>query len=301
MGTGAQRRHLGAFAAAVLVVPAALLAAGCGSSSNSSSSSSAPAKVSAAELTRAADVSTKVAGFKTVMSVAESIPGAGKITMTGNGSFQASRVGSMTINMSMPAAASAGLGNLTMTLILDHDAMYMKMPASLTSKLPGGKSWIEIDLAKLKGAAGGTGLSSLMSGDNQMTDPGQYFDYLRAVSSGSLQDLGSATVNGVQTTHYRAAVDLSKLVDAVPAAERAAMAKALALMEKATSGATMPIDVWIDSNHLVRRIVLTETMSVAGKTETVDLQEDFPEYGPQPAPAIPPASQVTNLSALGAI
>ncbi|MGO9792676.1 MAG: hypothetical protein ACLP8S_25125 [Solirubrobacteraceae bacterium] len=297
MGAGTCKRRFGpaAAVAAALVVPAALLG-GCGSSSSASHSATAPT-LSAATLTRAADVSAKVAGFKTVMTLNERIPGAGSVSITGSGSFQSSRVGSMALNMSVPVAASAGLSNLQMQLVLAHTAMYMKLPAALASKLPGGKQWIEIELSQVGKAAGASGLSSLMSSDSQLSDPGQYFNYLRAASSGSLQDLGTAQIDGVQTTHYHADIDLSKLPGVVPAAQRAAVEQAVATMHK-TMPAGVPLDVWIDSSNLIRQIVLSEALSVSGHAATVNVQEAFPEYGPQPAPAIPPAGEVTNLSSL---
>ncbi len=291
-----------AVAAAALAVAASLVSA-CGSSSSSAShSGSGPAKDTTADLVRAADVSTKVAGFKTVISVQEDLPSMGTLTMSGSGSFQEepSRVGSLTLDMSIPGAAAAaeGLGNLQMSMVLDGTTMYLKMPAALASKLPGGKPWFELNLAQLGKAGSSSGLSSLMSSGSQMSDPGQYFTYLKAVSSGSLQERGTATINGVQTTHYHADVDLSKLVTLVPAAQQAGVQQSLAQMQKAHVATTIPLDVWIDSSNLVRRIALDETVAVSGKSTTVKVQEDFPEYGPQPAPSIPSASDVTNLSAL---
>jgi hypothetical protein len=315
MGAGFQpgrgRLWRAAAIVAALLAPAALLAS-CGSSSSASSHSASasasasahmrtPPKVTAAELTRAADVSTNVAGFKLAMTMHEDIAGTGDISMTGSGSFQTDHVGSMTMNMSMPAGAAAGLSNLQMTLVLNHDQMYMQMPASLASQLPGGKQWLEIDFAQLGNVPGASALSSMMNSSSQLTDPSQYFDYLRAAAAGSLQSLGTATVDGFQTTHYHADIDLSKLPDVVPAAQRAAIEKAIALMRKSNkvaATATIPMDVWIDSSNLIRRIAFTETLNVQGKPVTIDIQEDILEYGPQPAPAIPPASEVTNLSSL---
>ncbi len=296
------RRFRRAAAAAVALAVGAPLVSACGSSSSSAShSGNGPAKVSTADLVRAADVSTKVAGFKTVVSIHENLPGMGTLTMSGSGSFQEpSRVGSMTLTMAIPGAAAAaqGLSNLQMSMVLDHTTIYMKLPPALASRLPGAKPWLEIDLAQLGKSGSGSGLSSLMNSESQMSNPGQYFTYLKAVSSGSLQNLGTATINGVQTTHYHADVDLSKLAILVPAAQQAAVRQTLAQMEKANVATTIPLDVWIDSGNLVRRIVVDETVVAGGKSTTIKVHEDFPAYGPQTAPGIPPASDVTNVSSL---
>ncbi len=301
MGTGASRRRFGpATAAAAAGLLLGALLTGCGSSSSASRSASAPAKVTAADLTRAADVSTDAAGFKTVMTVTETIPGLGNVTLKGGGSFQeASRAGSMTMNMSLPATATAGLGNGSMqfVLVLDRSVIYAKLPAVLTAALAGAKQWIEIDLSQLGKSPASAGLSSsLMNGFSQMSDPGQYFNYLRAITTGSLQDLGAEAVDGVQTTHYHAAIDLAKLPSVVPAAQRSAIEKLVAMMPKGSSA--VQIDVWVDSDNLVRRTVVSEVLSVDGRTETINARQDYPEYGPQPPPVIPPASDVTNISSL---
>ena len=62
----------------------------------------------------------------------------------------------------------------------------------------------------------------------------------------------------------------------------------------------MPVDAWIDSAHLVRRIALNFSEQVPSSSQQVNLamQVNFISYGPQPSPAIPPASQTTNLLTL---
>jgi hypothetical protein len=274
---------------------AALLAlAGCGSSSSSSTT----ATVSSSEMTRAADVSSNVAGYKAVMSMTETLPSVGSVTMHGTGSF-GHDVGAMTMNMTLPGAASAGLGsNLQIQLVIDHDTFFMKMPAALTSKIPGGKPWWSMNLSQLGKASGIPGIGSMMSSEQTLSNPGEYLNFLRATASGSVQDLGSATVDGVQTTHYRGNIDFSKVADAFPASERAAIAQTMAAVSKHVQTKPAPIDVWIDANHLVRRLTFTEPLTVNGQSANVAMQMDFLSYGTQPAPAIPPAGQVTNLLAL---
>ncbi len=311
MGTGFQprpgrgRARCLAATVSVALIAAAVLVAGCGSSSSASSHAADTSKrasvpkVSAAELARAADVSTNVAGFKLVMSMHETAAGTGAVSMTGSGSFQTDHVGSLSVNMSLPAGAADGLTSLQMTILLDHEQMYMQLPSSLASEIPGGKPWLEFDFSKLGNIPGASALSSLMDSSSQLSDPSQYFEYLRAAAAGSLRSLGTETVDGFQTTHYHADISLSKLPDAVPAAQRPAIEQLIAEMSKSNATlATIPVDVWIDSNNLIRRIILTESLTLQGKPLTVDIQEDIPEYGPQPAPGLPAASEVTNLSTL---
>lgn len=62
----------------------------------------------------------------------------------------------------------------------------------------------------------------------------------------------------------------------------------------------MPIDVWIDSSNLVRRVQLafSEPLPNTGQTVPIAMTENFLQYGPQPVPAIPSASESANLLSL---
>jgi hypothetical protein len=165
-------------------------------------------------------------------------------------------------------------------------------------RVPGHKPWLEASVNQIGKAGGIPGLGSLFSSSSSLNNPGQYMAFLRATANGSVHDLGTATVNGVQTTHYHASIDPAKLPGAVPPAQRQAMQHLAQILKSQGGSAAIPIDVWIDSQHLVRRIVLNYALQVPGIGRATDaLREDFTQYGPQPAPAIPPASQTENLFA----
>lgn len=284
----------GSFRAFGTACAAALLVAACGSSS---SSSSKPPPTAA--LTRAAYVSAAAPGFRFTMNLKETVPSAGQITATGTGGFNVTprREGAMTMQFSIPAAASQGLGNLRIDAVFVPGTIYMKLPAALTSKLPGGKPWLSINLNQLGRAAGIPGLGSLISGSTSLSNPGQYLQYLRATTNGSVKDLGQATVNGVSTTHYHAVIDLAKLPNVVPPASRATVRQLVAALR--SHGTTqLPVDSWIDSNHLIRRFAMNYSQTLNGQKVNVNLRMDFVQYGRQPAPTVPPASQTQNLLAL---
>ncbi len=227
----------------------------------------------------------------------ESIPGLGQISMNGSGSFER-HSGSLTMTMGLPGVAAVALGgSLRLSIVIHDGLMYMKLPSALRSRIPGVKPWLELNLAQVARESG-SGVSSLLGSSQQLADPGQYLAYLRATAAGSLRSLGPATVDGVATTHYHADIDIANLSHSFPAAERPAIAKVQAQLSKAITGGELPVDVYIDSGNLVRRIVISEPLSVGGKGGSVSMQMDFPSYGPQPAPAIPPAAQVTDFSAL---
>jgi hypothetical protein len=182
--------------------------------------------------------------------------------------------------------------------VLSDDTIYMKFPASLTSQIPGGKPWISIDLAQLGQAAKLPGFSSLLSSTQTLNDPGQYLDFLRAAAAGSVTDVGQETIDGVQTTHYQAEIQFSKLAEALPAADRQGVQQLVSALEKKATVSDMPVDVWIDGADLVRRIKMNMSESVQGHTVTTEMTEDFSDYGTQPAPTVPSADETTNLLSL---
>jgi hypothetical protein len=268
----------------------AALIAGCGSS--------APKPPSTATLTRAAYVSSAAPGYKMTMTVRESVS-AGQITISGNGAFNLvpKREGSMTMQVGVPAAASAGLGSVQLQVLLLPGAIYVKLPPQLASRVPGKKPWLQIQVSQLGKAAGIPGLGQLLNGSSTLNNPAQYVQYLRATSKGTVHDLGQATVDGFRTTHYHATIDLAKLPAAVPASQRPAAQQLAALLRR--SGVTqLPIDAWIDSAHLVRRVKQTFNESINGQRLNLAIQVDFLQYGPQPVPTVPPASQTQNLLSL---
>lgn len=117
--------------------------------------------------------------------------------------------------------------------------------------------------------------------------------------SDSVVDEGPQRVAGTATTHYHAQLSFSHLADALPSAERGAFTKALAGLQRATGTDGLPVDVWIDAHHLVRRVVMALDLSVPTgpslqETVTVDLDHD----GPQRRPAAPASDDVLALNDL---
>jgi hypothetical protein len=120
-------------------------------------------------------------------------------------------------------------------------------------------------------------------------DPTAELDYLRA--AGTVSDVGSDTVNGVATTHYHALVDIGRLASVEGGQEGP---QAVAALEQATGSSTLPIDVWIDGSHLVRRLSVSLPITQGGVSVEASVSIDFLSYGAQPVPAPPPASEVTG-------
>jgi hypothetical protein len=160
----------------------------------------------------------------------------------------------------------------TVRQIADKQRLYLRSPI-FAGKLPGGKSWLKIDVAEAARVPG-LDLDALgVSGPSQ--DPVQGLDYLQG--AGTAKRLGTAKVNGVATTHYRVQVDLER------AAKRSAKGTAKRSLDRLISslgGPTMlPIDVWIDGDNLIRRQQVKYSATSAGARSAFDITTDYTGYG----------------------
>lgn len=277
-----------------LISVASLALAACG---GSSSSTSANRTIS---LSRAAYVSSGASGYKALLKMQESIPSVGQLTMNGTATFGlTSHAGTINMQMNLPAAAAqqSGLGTtLPMQVVLVPGTFYLKLPTQLAEKIPGAKPWWRIDLAQLSKVSGLAGLSSLFS-SSSTTEPAQYLYMLRAASNGGVKNLGTETINGVSTTHYRAQINMAKVPSVAPPKQRAALRQLMAALKKrgAATPSVIPMDAWIDSHNLIRQIQMHYSESVSGQAANINMKMDFVNYGPQPAPQIPPPDQTLNL------
>jgi hypothetical protein len=160
----------------------------------------------------------------------------------------------------------------TVQQVVDKQLLYFRS-SLFAGKLPGGKSWMKVDLAEAAKTPG-LDLDALgASGPSQ--DPVSGLDYLQG--AGAAKKLGAAKVDGVATTHYRVKVDLKRAVkrSAKPAAKRA-IDRLIATLGGPT---TLPVDVWVDGDHLVRRQRVDYTATVAGQTSQFDITTDYTAYG----------------------
>ncbi|MFF5575419.1 MULTISPECIES: hypothetical protein [Streptomyces] len=162
--------------------------------------------------------------------------------------------------------------------------LYQKMPEG---QAPGGKPWIKIDLGKVAARQG--------TDDRSMSDPAQSAAYAKAITDKDVTEKGSATVNGVKTTHYRVSVDVAGLPDGETLRKQV--------------GPTLPMDVWLDDEGRMRRQQIDMTVKAPQATQrsssgassarekvTVRTVMDFTDFGTDVEADAPPAGQVTDMT-----
>lgn len=252
-------------------------------------------------LAQAATLSSGTPGFRMKLTLTMDVPTL-SVPLTGSGTAvvdQRDHAASMSfaIDLSqLPQAVQAlGASTMQMSMIIERSVFYVKFPPALAARILAGKPWLKMDLAKL------TGLHSLWSPANSpaTSDPSHMLQYLRAEST-DVTNEGRQVVGGRLTTHYHADIDLDQVASTVDPADRDALQRLLSQFEQATQTHQLPVDVWIDAHHLVRRMVMALRLPTSGGAMNETVAADLGDYGPQPPPSPPPADQVQDVSSLAA-
>jgi hypothetical protein len=202
--------------------------------------------------------------------------------------------GRSAMTMRMPAVGGIDLGQFEIRA--DGFVMYMRMPF-LQKAAPQLKPWIKVDLRSL-GKDLGIDFDALMELGNQ-TDPTKALDFLGA--AGPVKELGDATVRGVKTTRYKGVIDLelyAKQLEKTGGGKAAA--SSIRKVIELTGQSSMPIELWIDKDSLVRRMTWEQAVSaVPGQDPTtVKARMDLFDYGADVHVVIPPDAQTSSFEEL---
>lgn len=273
---------------AVVGLVALLGVTGCGGDSGSSGGSSGGDGASGLQVLQAASERTTETGSSRIaldVDVPQSLGGAGSgVSIDGEGVVDFEEKSSQ-LTLTVPAA-----GELEVRQI--GDVVYTKVPEAFAAQT-GGKTWIKIDGA----TAQENGLSDLVGGGN---DPAQSLEYLRGVT-GDVEEVGTETVRGEETTRYKATVDLRKAAGAVPEDKR----KAFEASIKQLGTADVPVEVWVDEDGRTRRVVTSIPVSAGGTSPApsgagndVKVTVEFFEFGVDVDVQAPPAAEVGDLAEL---
>lgn len=215
------------------------------------------------------------------------------IDMNGSGRFdyRDSR-GSLTYHMQIP-----GFGDVRMDMRMVGTKMFVRMPSELGGQGPtNGKEWLGFDLGKSLEEAG---LGSLDFAQQQ--DPAQTLQLLRAASA-DVKEAGAAKVKGVETTRYVGRMDFRKALDAglddlgMSAAEREKAQKGMNWMLDQFGSKTVPFEVFVDGDGLLRRMKMDMTMTIEGERLAMAMQMDYFDFGVEVDVQAPPASSVFDAT-----
>jgi len=283
----------------------AALAAGCGGASTSAPARQLSSLASVAERTAAADT------VRFDLALEMTFPGAPEpFAFSMDGAFDSAlERAQMTIDlssvMSMIGALGGSLGgelsgelgspdDWKLETIMDGEVVYVKVPKFAADQVPGGKTWVKGDLDTLSQAGG----SSLDLGSFGGGDPRELLQFLEAVSD-DLETVGRESQRGVDTTHYRATVDLAELLEMSAGKQAASALGGLDQMLEQSGLASIPIDVWVDDDDLLRRLDLELSMSQPGQGEAeASMTFELYDYGKPLFIELPAPADVADASAL---
>jgi len=238
----------------------------------------------------AATKTERSGGYKTTMSL--SVSAAGKqFTMTGSGAFSPDS-GELDLNMAdlFGQLGGSNVSDTTMKAIYVKESgdpvMYMQL-GFLTAFLPGGKSWIRLDLADA-GKAAGVDLKQLMGATQ---NPSDWLAVLQG--SGDFTKVGSESIDGVNTTHYHGTVDLRKAAEAT-----GLTADAMQRLLDLGAPSEYPVDVWVDDSGYVRQFQASYDEKVSGQSMSTTMTMGMSDYGTDVEISAPPADQVFDATSL---
>lgn len=193
----------------------------------------------------------------------------------------------MTIDMGRFLPGADG----TMQLRTIGNVAYLRTAAldELAAPDEAGK-WIKFDFDAMAGSRGVT--LPTQFGDH---DPRQGLAMLQGVAAGDVRDLGPARIDGVDTTHYRATVDVRR---AVARAGTVTDEQAFRRFADQLGARTVRVDAWIDGEGRVRKLRIPMAMSHKLGGGTVTVTTSFLDFGVTADIAEPPSDQVLDAGGL---
>ena len=167
----------------------------------------------------------------------------------------------------------------------------------LAPYIPAKTPWIKLDPSALPQQPGGMGAAAAAINPAAI---------LAAIKDAiSVDEVGPDTVDGVDATHYRATVDLVKLLPSI--AELSPDAPTDADMQEAEDQLTklgldtLPIELWVDGDGYLKQIHFALDLSTIAPDRpgaSFSITLTLSDIGEDISIDVPPASQVTDLTDL---
>ena len=255
---------------AALFCVLAVLASGCGRET-----------VDPAEIAAAAEASASAGTAKVT------IEGEGKargqtFDLDGTGEMDGTR---SEFEMGLPGGAG------TMRQVADGFVVYTHVPG-VEEQL--GKEWTRVDMVE---AYRKLGIDLALVGQPGSQDPRQILEQLKN-SGNEIEKVGTDTVRGVETTHYRGDMEMRSAVERAPAARRAEAERMVEKVIKLSGTEGFPMDVWVDDDKLVRkmRIQMKLNNPAFGGELEMDMTMELFDYGEPVSVDVPSEDEAQDVT-----
>jgi hypothetical protein len=173
-------------------------------------------------------------------------------------------------------AGTMRVGPTTVELLQDGTAQYYRIPGA---EAAGHKPWQRLDLS-------GLGVTSNTS--TGASNPLDSFRQLGAIV-GEVEEVGHEDVRGVDTTHFHATIDATKVRaprSSVPTATIDAMRR-------------IPVDVWLDGKDRVRRYRQAIDLRAAGAPGIITTTTEAFDFGKDVTIELPADADVEDIDVAG--
>ena len=240
-----------------------------------------PAVDDAGRVSKSGDELAKAGGAK-FRGTTSSAGGGNGATVTFDGSIDFT---SRAAEYSVDAAAIGLQGTGKVRTLVAGGVLYLSLDAvggvdPSSSPDLAGKKWLKLD-PKVFGGGGQIGQS----------DPNGSLDALRGVK-GNVKRVGSETVRGTRTTHYRVTIDADQAVNSAPEAQRDEVRNSIGTL----GSKTIPADVWIDGKGRLRKVRLH--VAASSTTTKGSVSFEYFDLGAQVNVEAPPANEVVDFQDL---
>lgn len=199
------------------------------------------------------------------------------------------------IALDIPSLGMMPGGTVEM-IIAKGPVVYVRAPM-FASFIPASTPWIKVDPAALPGYGDGFGAATAAANPAAI---------LAAIKDAlTVEEVGAETVDGSDATHYRATVDLVKLLplvaDIVDEQPTDAELKETKDQLAKLGLQTLPIELWVDGDGFLKQVQLAPDLSKVDPDHpgtSFSMTLTFSDIGEDISIDVPPASQVTDLSDL---
>jgi hypothetical protein len=266
------RSSAGAAGLAVLLLAGG--AVGCGGKGES------PEMKPAAAVAAAARNAEKITSLHYRMS--GKVPGEGRVK-----GEAAMNVDPPAMSMKMTVEGAKDAGEMEIRLV--EKVMYLGGGAEMTKELDG-KSWMKFDMSAL-GSDSGLTADQLGAGQAQQ-NPATESGFL--TESDDVKKVGTETVEGVRTTHYKGTVTLAEIRASLKGEDKATRQKRdKSLRQYEEMGVdALTMDLWTDADHRTKQF---RVRADAGKGP-LDLKIVFLDYNKPVTVTAPPVKDTVDLA-----
>lgn len=246
-----------------LVAALVLVAAGCGGGGESASGT---------DISQAAAKTARAGSLEADFDLS----GQG---LNGNGSGVFNTGKSRSGQLSMKVSSNGR--DVPVDTIITGNTFYMRSPV-FAQVLSQDKQWIKLDLVALAQQRG-VDLSSLLDASPTPANALAYLEGARDV-----EKVGTNTVGGVKTTHYKVTVDLERAAAHAKGTERQSLRRVISQSKLRT----LPLEVWIDGKDYIRRVSYEEH---AGRQQAAHVTMELHDFGSPVSIKPPPSDSVIDL------